>query len=74
VADVQAVFPFLPNPLKHVSCDILDGIVDESSQFWKCLWKWGGVKTVPDKIPKEEITHCQLQYQGGHVQMMCVQK
>jgi hypothetical protein len=34
-ADVQAVLPFSPNPLKHVFCDILDGIVDASSQFRK---------------------------------------
>jgi hypothetical protein len=35
VADVHAVLQFSPNPLKYVFSDILDGIVDVSSQFWK---------------------------------------
>ena len=34
MADVQAIFPFPPNPLKHVLCDIPDYGVDALSQFW----------------------------------------
>ena len=33
-ADVQAILPFPPNPLKHVLCDIPDCGVDALSQFW----------------------------------------
>jgi hypothetical protein len=32
-ADVQALFPFLPNHLKQDFCNILDGIVHSSSQY-----------------------------------------
>ena len=33
-ADVQAIIPFPPNPLKHVLCDFPDCGVDALSQFW----------------------------------------
>ena len=33
-ADVQAILPFPPNPLKHVLCDVPDCGVDALSQFW----------------------------------------
>ena len=32
-ADVQAILPFPPNPLKHVLCDFPDCGVDALSQF-----------------------------------------
>jgi hypothetical protein len=50
--DVQALLPFSPNPLKHVFCDILDGMVDASSQFRKRLRKWGASKHCPWRNPK----------------------
>ena len=33
-ADVQAILPFPPNPLKHVLCDVPDCGVDALWQFW----------------------------------------
>jgi len=33
-ADVQAILPYPPNPLKHVLCDVPDCGVDALSQFW----------------------------------------
>ena len=33
-ADVEAILPFLPNPLKRVLCDVPDCSVDALSQFW----------------------------------------
>ena len=33
-ADVQAILPFPPNPLKHVLCDVPDCDVGALSQFW----------------------------------------
>jgi len=33
MADVQAILPFPPNPLKHVFCDLPDCGVDTLSQF-----------------------------------------
>jgi hypothetical protein len=33
-ADVQAILSFLPNPLKHVLCEVPDSGVDALSQFW----------------------------------------
>jgi len=33
-ADVQAILPFPPNPLKHVLCNVPDCGVDALSQFW----------------------------------------
>ena len=34
MADVQAILPFPPNPLKHVLCDVPDCGVDVLLQFW----------------------------------------
>ena len=59
-ADVQAIPPFPPNPLKHVLCDVPDCGVDALWQFWLCLWKWWDVNIVLDETPQEEITHCQV--------------
>ena len=59
-ADVQAILPFAPNPLKHVMCDVPHCGVDALSQFWCCLWKWWDVNTVLDETPQEEITNCQV--------------
>jgi hypothetical protein len=42
-ADVQAILPFPPKPLKPVLCDGPDCGVDALSQFWLCLWKWWDV-------------------------------
>ena len=33
-ADAQEIFPFPPNPLRHVLCDVPDCGVDALSQFW----------------------------------------
>jgi len=55
-ADVQAIPPFPPNPLKHVP----DCSVDVLSQFWQCLWKWWDVNIVLDETPQEDITHYQV--------------
>jgi len=50
-ADVQAILPFPPNPLKHALCDVPDCGVDGLSQFWCCLWKWWDVNNVLDEKP-----------------------
>jgi len=52
-ADVPAILPFPPNPLKHVLCDVPDCGVD-------ALWKWWDVNMILDETPQEEITHCQV--------------
>jgi hypothetical protein len=66
-ADVQAILPFPPNPLKHVLCDVLNCDVDALSQFWECLWNCWDVNIVLGETPQEELPqNCYITLFPGH--------
>ena len=59
-ADVQAILPFPPNPLKHVLCDVPECGVDALSAILVVSLEVVGRKIVLDETPHEEITQSGL--------------
>ena len=59
-ADVQAILPFPPNPLKHVLCAVTDCGVDALSAILVVSLELAGLNIVFDETPQEDNTHCQF--------------
>ncbi|KAJ8887423.1 hypothetical protein PR048_013638 [Dryococelus australis] len=53
ITDIQAVIPFLPHPLKHIWCNVLDGRSNAPFQFWQCSCMWRALNIVLDEAPQE---------------------